>query len=125
MGLEIDFSSVIAKFEELEKRAKQNMSKKALDKGSNIILEAQKITVSKDTGELEKALDKGKFKNGVNSSIEIGIESGNEDVTRYGYYQEYGNSNMLGKKWMKIAWNNSIQDASDAIKESIKEDLGL
>lgn len=125
MGFEFDMSALMARFEQMEKAAKKDMSKKALDKGADIILNAQKETVPVDTGELKESLDKSNFKNGANASIEIGSMSANEDIIRYGYYQEYGTSNMVGKKWMKSAWTESVEEASNVIKESIKENLGF
>ncbi|WP_270940884.1 HK97-gp10 family putative phage morphogenesis protein [Romboutsia lituseburensis] len=126
MGLEFDFSSVIAKFEELERKAQKDISTNALNKGAEILLEGQKETVPKDIGELEASLDKGKIKGaGTKAKITIGIENADEDVVRYGYYQEYGSEVMIGKKWMKEAWNKSIKQASEAIKESIVKDLDL
>lgn len=124
MGLECDMSSIMQRFEEMEKKAQKDLSKKALDKGSDIILQSQKETVPKDTGALEESLEKGNFKSGNNASVEIGI-NGDEDVVRYGFYMEYGTENMVGKKWMKRAWNDSVNDAAEAIKESLKEDLRL
>lgn len=125
MGFEFDMSALMARFEEMEKAAKKDMSKKALDKGADIILNAQKETVPVDTGELKESLDKGNFKNGANASIEIGSQSADDDIIKRAFYNEYGTSNMVGKKWMKSAWTESIEEASNVIKESIKEDLGF
>lgn len=127
MGLEFDFSSVIAKFEELERKAQKEIATNALNAGADVILEGpkgQKETAPKNTGELEESLDKGQVKGtGSKAKINVGIENANEDVVRYGFYQEYGTENMIGKKWMKSAWNNSIKEASEAIKKSIVKDL--
>lgn len=125
MGLEFDFSSVISKFEELERKVQKDISTNALNKGADIMLKAQIDNAPEDTGELKSSLDKKNLKIGTNASIEVGINSGDEDVIRYGYYQEYGTESIVGNKWMKSAFNNSIKEASEAIKESIIKDLDL
>ncbi len=123
MGLEIDFSTLIDKLDEIERKLKTEVIDNALEKGADIILEAQKETVPVDTGHLERSLGKGEISgSGTNKKITIGIENGDESI-RYGYYQEYGTSNMVGKKWMKKAWNKSVSEANKAIGESLAEDL--
>lgn len=124
MGLTCNFQDIIDKLEELERKAQKEISTNALNAGADILLEGQIETVPEDTGELKASLDKGKIKgSGTKSKITVGIESDNKDVIRYGYYQEYGTENMIGKKWMKKAWNKNIKQASEAIKESIIKDL--
>lgn len=124
MGLTCNFQEVIDRLEDLERKAQKDIATNALNKGAEILLEGQIETAPEDTGELKASLDKGKIKgSGIKSKITIGIENANEDVVRYGYYQEYGSEVMIGKKWMKQAWNKSIKQASEAIKESIVKDL--
>lgn len=123
MGLEIDFSTLIDKLDEIERKLKTEVIDNALEKGADIILEAQKETVPVDTGHLERSLGKGEISgSGTNKKISIGIEDGDEDSIRYGYYQEYGNSSMNGRKWMKKAWNTSVE-ANKVIGESLAKDL--
>ena len=124
MGLEIDFSTLIDKLDEIERKLKTEIIDNALEKGADVILESQKETVPVDTGHLEQSLAKGKIiGSGTNKKITIGIENGDDESIRYGYYQEYGTSNMVGKKWMKKAWNKSVSEANKAIGESLAEDL--
>ena len=124
MGLEIDFSTLIDKLDEIERKLKTEVIDNALEKGADIILEAQKETVIVDTGHLERSLGKGEISgSGTNKKISIGIEDGDEDSIRYGYYQEYGNSSMNGRKWMKKAWNTSVSEANKVIVESLAKDL--
>lgn len=124
MGLEIDFSTLIDKLDEIERKLKTEVIDNALEKGADIIVEAQKETVTVDTGHLERSLGKGEISgSGTNKKISIGIEDGDEDSIRYGYYQEYGNSSMNGRKWMKKAWNKSVSEANKVIGESLAKDL--
>lgn len=124
MGLEIDFSTLIDKLDEIERKLKTEVIDNALEKGADTILEAQKETVPIDTGNLQDSLDKGdKTGSGTNRKITVGIENGDDESIRYGYYQEYGTSDMVGKKWMKKAWNKSVSEANKAIGESLVKDL--
>ena len=86
MGFEIDFSELIDKLDEIERKLKTEIIDNALEKGADVILEAQKETVSIDTGHLERSLGKGELSgSGTNKKISIGIEDGDEDSIRYGY----------------------------------------
>lgn len=124
MGFEIDFSELIDKLDEIERKLKTEIIDNALEKGADVILESQKETVPVDTGHLEQSLGKGKISgSGTNKKITVGIENGDDESIRYGYYQEYGTSDMVGKKWMKKAWNKSVSEANKAIGESLAEDL--
>ena len=124
MGFEIDFSELIDKLDEIERKLKTEVIDNALEKGADIILKAQKEAVPIDTGNLQDSLDKGdKTGSGTNRKITVGIENGNEESISYGYYQEYGTSDMIGKKWMKKAWNKSVREANRKISESLAEDL--
>ncbi len=124
MGFEIDFSELIDKLDEIERKLKTEIIDNALEKGADVILESQKETVPVDTGHLEQSLGKGKISgSGTNKKITVGIENGDDESIRYGYYQEYGTSDMVGKKWMKKAWNKSVSEANKAISESLAKDL--
>ena len=124
MGFEIDFGALFDRLEEIEKKASGQAIDNALEKGAEVILEAQKETVPVDTGHLEQSLAKGKIiGSGTNKKITIGIENEYDESITYGYYQEYGTSNMVGKKWMKKAWHKSVSEANKAIGESLAEDL--
>lgn len=124
MGLTYDFGTLLDKLEEMEKKIQKDVAINALNKGADVILKSQIEKVPIDSGELTASLDKTNVKgNGNKAKINIGIENGDKDIIRYGYYQEYGTENMIGKKWMKSAWNEGIKEASETIKESIANDL--
>lgn len=124
MGLKYDFSALLDKLEDMEKKIQKDVATNALNKGADVLLKAQIEKAPLDSGELTASLDKTNIKgNGLKSKINVGIENGDKDTVRYGYYQEYGTENMVGKKWMKSAWNESIKEANEAIKESIIKDL--
>lgn len=121
MGLECNFMEAIESLNNLDKRVSEELIDKALDNGSEPILEAQNINVPVgDTGELKKSLGKGK-KTGkkTNRKIDIGIINAHEREVVYGYYQEHGTERMAGKKWMKKAYIKSKDEANKLIKETI------
>ncbi len=127
MGLEFDFSRVQEKLEELGRKASKEVADKALKAGANEVLNELKEEVSSnvyDTGELYNSLGLGKIKgSGTNRKIEIGSQSDSRDIVARNFYQEYGNSSMMGKKHNKRAFENSKKRANEAIKQSLKEDL--
>lgn len=127
MGLEFDFSKVQRKLEEMGKKASKEVADKALIDGANEVLEEVKKEVSSnvyDTGELYSSLGLGPIKgSGTNRKIEIGSQSNSRDIIERNYYQEYGNSSMMGKKHNKRAFQNSKKRANEAIKKSLKENL--
>lgn len=123
MAINFDMSQLLDILDDLDKKVKKDISKNALNAGADVILEGQQANVPVDSGDLKESLDKGKVKGGANAKINIGIEKGDKDTLRYGYYQEYGTESMIGKKWMKSAWNDSKDQALEKIKESIINDL--
>ena len=124
MSLECDFSDLINKLVNMEKKVKKEIADKALDKGADIILQGQKNNAPVDTGRLKNSLVKGDKKGtGEKREINIGLIKADRDVARYGYVQKHGTSSMNGKKWIKNAWASNKQQANEAIKESIMEDL--
>jgi HK97 gp10 family phage protein len=123
VAINFDMSQLLDILDDLDKKVKKDISKNALNAGADVILEGQQANVPVDSGDLKESLDKGKVKGGANAKINIGIEKGDKDTLRYGYYQEYGTESMIGKKWMKSAWNDSKDQALEKIKESIINDL--
>lgn len=118
------FNTLTSKLEEMSKKASKEATDNALNKGADVILEAQNQSVPVDTSYLKSSLGKFDFKGtGAERKVDIGIASNSDRVVTYGYYQEYGTSSMVGKKWMKKAWEKSVKKASDAIKQSLKDDL--
>ncbi|HBH1807389.1 TPA: HK97 gp10 family phage protein [Clostridioides difficile] len=125
MGLEWNgFNTVQAKLDELGKKAGKEITTKALDEGANVILNGQKQTVPVDTGNLKSKLGKFDFKgSGSNARVDVGISNNEDRAATYGYIQEYGRTKMNGKKWMKRAWENTIKEANETIKESLIKNL--
>ncbi|MDI3042744.1 HK97 gp10 family phage protein [Clostridioides difficile] len=127
MGLEVDFSKVQERLQEIGKKAGKEVSDKALKEGGGVMLEALKEEVRVnvyDTGELYNSLELGVIKGSdTNRKIEIGSQSNDREIIARNYYNEYGNSNMIGKKQNKKAFEDSKIKANEAIKESLKENL--
>lgn len=128
MGMNVDFSEAITRLNRMQKKASKGMIDNALDKGAKPILEAQKQTVpvrkGPGGGKLRASLDKGKKQgSGSNRKIQVGIQNAVDREVTYGYYQEHGTRRMVGKKWMKKAWEKSKKQANEEIKKSIVNDL--
>lgn len=124
MGLNLDVSRLKQKMETMNKRmAKQNLDK-ALEAGSQVITDAMKETVPIKTKELHDSLGKIRIE-GSNSDRRIltGINSDKREVIERGYYQEYGHSTMIGKKWMKQASLSSKKQAVEMMIETLQEEL--
>ncbi|MCC0692132.1 HK97-gp10 family putative phage morphogenesis protein [Clostridioides sp. ZZV14-6387] len=118
------FSTLQQKLENLERKASNEIVDKALDKGSEVLLNGQKETVPIDTGNLLASLGTfDKRGSGANKKIDIGIAHNQDRSVTYGYYQNYGTTEMTGSGWIQRAWNMKIGEASAKIKEVIKESL--
>lgn len=128
MGVKLDFefdiSELNSALEKLEKKVSDKIKEKALNKGADIILKEQQNNVPVKTGKLKRSLGKSKVKkSNQTDKITIGILNATDNEVEYGYYQEYGTSSIIGKKWMKRSWNESIEDAREEIKKSLSDDL--
>ncbi|HJF34497.1 MAG TPA: HK97 gp10 family phage protein [Clostridium perfringens] len=128
MALTFDFDELYNKLEVLDKKVSNEVIENALNKGAEVVLQAQKETVpvrkGPEGGNLKRSLNKGKISgSGTKKKISIGIENAKERELIYGYYQEYGTSSMVGKKWMKRAWQQSVKKANEEIEKSLADDL--
>ena len=124
MGIEVNFSGLENRLNQLGKKASKELTDKALNQGAKIILKEQQKNVPVDTGKLKESLEISKPKNsGVRKLVYIGIPNSDDKKAKYGYYQEYGTRHMVGKKWMIKSWQNSIRDANKAIKEVIVNEI--
>lgn len=127
MGMNFDFSKIISKFEELEKKSQNSMAENALNAGADILVEELKQEIASnvyDTGKLYESIGKSKITgSGANKKIEIGSQSNNTEIIARNFYQEHGNAYMIGKKHNKRAFDNSKKEANEKIKESLIKDL--
>ena len=127
MGLEVNFSSIISKLKDIEKKASREIIDNALKAGGEVVLESLKLEVAVnvyDTGELYDSLNLGEIRGaGTNKKILIGSQSNDRKVVERNYYNEYGTSSIVGKKHNKRAFQNSKKEANRAIIESIQKDL--
>lgn len=123
MGLTFDMSKVLEKLDKLEKKAKNDMSKNALNKGADIMESTIKANIPVDTGALQESIDKSNVKGGANPKINVGLIDADADVIRYGNAQNFGTENMIGKKFMERSFIESKDEVIEAIKESIVNDL--
>lgn len=128
MGTTFNFDEIYNKLEALERKVSNEIIENALNKGSEPVLKAQRETVpvrsGPEGGKLRRSLGKGKISgSGTRKKMQIGIENAKEREIIYGYYQEHGTSKMVGKKWMKRAWQKSVKKANEEIKKSLVKDL--
>ncbi|MCE4883726.1 HK97 gp10 family phage protein [Clostridioides difficile] len=118
------FSTLQQKLENLEKKVSNEVVDKALDGGSEVLLNGQKETVPVLTGNLLQSLGVfDKKGSGANKKVDIGIAHNKDRSATYGYYQNYGTEKMAGNGWMQKAWNMKIGEASTKIKEILRESL--
>ncbi len=137
MGLEFDFGQIRSNLMTIQKNVRKNVIDKSLDAGAEIMLEEQQNNVPVHTpdkknrragGRLKASLGIGK-KTGTDlkREVHVGIQNAQEREVVYGYYQEHGYSKggkaVSGKKWMKKSFNNSIEKASEKIKDVAMKEL--
>lgn len=124
MGFEFDLSQLEDALVGLSKKASEPVMDKALDAGASLILKSMDKNVPFDTHELQNSLGEIKKEgNKVNRKVHLGSTSTKKDVVKRAFYQEYGNSYMNGKKWMKKSYEQSKDDAVNAIADSLAENL--
>ncbi|MGL5507208.1 MAG: HK97-gp10 family putative phage morphogenesis protein [Paraclostridium sp.] len=117
MSLDYNFSALVDKLNDIDKRVKSKITKEVLLESAKPVLEAQKDIVPKgETENLLKSLDTGKFttKKGQ-MRLHIGIVHNKDRSVTYGYYQHYGTRRMIGKYWINEAWVQSRKQAKEAM----------
>lgn len=133
MGIETKgFDELIKKLENMAEEGNR-IAKSAVEKGAEIVLEAQRKDAPNDTGEGAKNLSIGeikKYKTGVYAKI--GITKDNWEQTKHLYFQHFGYYNkgwkMANKPKLvvkRVGWMNEsfkkIEDkARDAIIDEVK-----
>ena len=124
MGLNLDTSQLRQKLELMNKRMGKEALDRALEAGSQVITVAMKETVPVDNGDLESSLGKIQIEGGnLDRRILTGINSDKREIIERGYYQEYGHSTMVGKRWMKQASLKSKKQAVQTMIETLQEEL--
>ena len=124
MGLELNISDLEDALAGISKRSSEQILDNALDAGAKTVLKAMDKNVPVDTGELKKSLGEIKKEGSkTNRKVHLGSTSSNREIVARAYYQEYGNSSMNGKKWMKKSYENSIDDAVNEISNSLANNL--
>jgi len=124
MGLEFNLSDLEDALSGLNKKTSNELVDIALEEGSKPMLKAMKKNVPVDTSKLKKSLGIIKKEgNGSNRKIHLGSTSSDREIVVRAYYQEYGHSNMNGKKWMKKSYQEGKDEAIKNISESIVKTL--
>lgn len=124
MGLVFNMEELEDALSGISKKVSEQILDKALDAGAKPVLKAMDKNVPIDTSALKNSLGEIKKEGSkTNRKIHLGSTSTNRDIVERAYYQEYGNSSMNGKKWMKKSYNKSKDEATDAIASSLADNL--
>lgn len=124
MGIKFDIEELEDALVGISKKASEQLLDKALDAGAKPVLKSMDKNVPVDTGALKRSLGEIKKEgNKLNRKIHLGSTSTDRKIVERAYYQEYGNSSMNGKKWMKKSYNKSKDEAIDAIANSLTKNL--
>lgn len=124
MGLIFNMEELEDALVGITKRASEQVLDKALDEGAKPVLKAMDKNVPVDTSALKNSLGEIKKEGSkINRKIHLGSTSSDRKIVERAYYQEYGNSSMNGKKWMKKSYNKSKDEAIDAIANSLADNL--
>ena len=108
----------------INKKASEELLDKALDSGAKPVLKSMDKNVPVDTEQLRKSLGEIKKEGSkTNRRVHLGSISTNRKIVERAYYQEYGNSSMNGKKWMKKSYNQSKEEAINAIGDYLAKNL--
>lgn len=124
MGFSFDLSELEDALAGINKKTSESVIDKALEAGAKPVLKAMDKNVPVDTSELKKSLGEIKKEGSkTNRKVHLGSTSSNREIVARAYYQEYGNSYMNGKKWMKKSYEKSIDDAVKEISDSLANNL--
>jgi HK97 gp10 family phage protein len=124
MGIEFNFEELEDALVGISKKMGEDIIDEALDAGADIVLDSMNKNVPVDTGALKDSLGEIKKEGSkTNRKIHLGSTSTDRSIVERAYYQEYGNSSMNGKKWMKKSYNQSKDEAINAIGDSLAENL--
>ena len=108
MGIEFNFEELEDALVGISKKMGEDIIDEALDAGADIVLDSMNKNVPVDTGALKDSLGEIKKEGSkTNRKIHLGSTSTDRSIVERAYYQEYGNSSMNGKKWMKKSYNQS------------------
>lgn len=124
MGLIFNIEELEDALVGISKKASEQILDKALDAGAKPVLKSMDKNSPVDTSALKKSLGEIKKEGSkTNRKIHLGSTSSDRKIVERAYYQEYGNSSMNGKKWMKKSYNKSKDEAIDAIANSLADNL--
>lgn len=124
MGFTFSTEELEQELVSMSKKLQNEVLDEVLDEGAKPVLKAMDKNVPIDTGELSDSLGEIKKEgSGTNRKIHLGSTSTKRKVVERAYYQEYGNSSMLGKKWMKKSYEQSKDEAVEAIADSLTKNL--
>lgn len=124
MGFTFSTEELEQELVSMSKKLQNEVLDEALNEGAKPVIKAMDKNVPIDTGELSDSLGEIKKEgSSTNRKIHLGSTSTKRKVVERAYYQEYGNSSMLGKKWMKKSYEQSKDEAVEAIADSLTKNL--
>lgn len=120
----VDFRDLYDRFDEMEKKMAKEISQEIVREGAEELRKELTKTVPEDTGKLKKSLKVYQVSGiGAKATAKVGIDPAKAEELRYGFYQEYGTSRMVGKHWLSRGFNNGAGKANDVIKEKLVKEL--
>lgn len=124
MGLTFNLEELEDALTGISKEVSEQLLDKALDAGAKLMLKSMDKNVPVDTSALKNSLGEIKKEgNKTNRKVHLGSTSTDRKIIERAYYQEYGNSSMNGKKWMKKSYNQAKDESIEAIGDSLAKNL--
>ena len=124
MGLTFNLEELEDALTTIDKKTSEQLLDKALDAGAKPMLKSMDKNVPIDTGALKNSLGEIKKEGSkTNRKVHLGSTSSDRKIVERAYYQEYGNSSMNGKKWMKKSYNQAKDESIEAIADSLAKNL--
>lgn len=120
----LDFRDLYDKFDEMEKKMAKQVSQEIIKEGAEELKKELVEQAPYKTGKLKGSLEVYSVNgSGAKASAKVGINPSKRDELRYGFYQEYGTTNMVGKHWMFTGFNKGVGKANEKIKDKLVETL--
>jgi HK97 gp10 family phage protein len=119
---------IIKKLEELPEEIQSKAAKKALRPAANLIRDAARANVRNDTGILQRSiktfsLRKSKKALFVGPKVKKAARGGKkvEGQAYYAHWVEFGTRHMVGKGYMRRAYDMKKTEALEKIKKGVKD----
>lgn len=114
---------IVSKIESLGKEGTK-ITNTALKKGAEIVKAAAKQEAPMQSGNLVDSIKLSNIKRGNNGTRYVWI--GDVDgIAKYGWVHEFGSWKMSARPWLSTAYDRSINNVIEAMKNEFKRGLNL